>query len=147
MPDWNTRLAVSYTDDEGNTVEVTPIDSFTPSFTLNAEALHSIEDTHIGVVYMPEAMSFSMTVRAIGEVAAKLTAIALAGRRFDVLLQEGEGGGTDWSFKNVVMRNCIITSATPTAATTSGAPSATFAGFALGAKVEGKPAETTVEAP
>ena len=28
MPDWNTRLAVSYTDEDGNTVELTPIDAF-----------------------------------------------------------------------------------------------------------------------
>jgi hypothetical protein len=136
MPDWNTRLAVSYDPPDGETVEITPIDSFTPSFSLNAEALHSIEDTHIGVIYMPPAMSFSMTVRAIGEVAAKLTLLALEGQRFDVLLQEGEGN--DWSFSRVVMSNCVITSATPSAVTISGAPAATFSGFALGATAESK---------
>jgi hypothetical protein len=136
MPDWNTRLAVSYTDDQGQTVEITPIDSFTPSFSLNAEALHSIEETHVGVVYNPKAMSFSLTVRAIGEVAARLTVLALEGRRFSVLLQEGEG--TDWAFSRIVVSDCVITSATPSSATISGAPAATFSGFALGATAQPK---------
>jgi hypothetical protein len=134
MPDWKTRLAVSYTDDSNQTVEITPIDSFTPSFALNCEAVHSCEATHIGVVYTPQALSFSMTVKAMGDgaVAAKLTVLALEGRRFNVLVQESEGG-SDWSFASVVMEGCIITSATPTAVTISGAPTATFSGFALGA--------------
>jgi hypothetical protein len=140
MPDWNTRLAVSYTDDRNQTVEITPIDAFTPSFALNAEALHSIEQTHIGVVYTPEAMSFSLTVKAIGDVAGRLTALALEGRRFSVVLQESDGGD-DWSFRTIVMENCVITSATPTAATISGAPTATFSGFALGARATPKGAD------
>ncbi len=137
MPDWKTRLAVSYTDEDGNTVNVTPIDSFSPSFSLNAEVLHSLEQTHIGVVYSPQAISFSMTVKAIGDAAAKLTALALQGKRFDILLQESDGGD-DWAFKTVVMKECIITSATPTSASISGAPSATFSGFSLAASAEPK---------
>jgi hypothetical protein len=140
MPDWNTRLAVSYTDEDGNTVNLTPIDAFAPNFTLNAEALHSIEETHIGVVYTPEALSFSITVKAIGDVAAKLTTLALQGKRFDVLLQESEGG-EDWSFASIVMSGCIITAAQPTSATISGAPAATFSGFALGATAAPKAGE------
>jgi|SRR5688572_8457633 len=140
MPDWNTRLAVSYTDEDGNTVNLTPIDAFAPNFTLNAEALHSIEETHIGVVYTPEALSFSITVKAIGDVAAKLTTLALQGKRFDVLLQESEGG-EDWSFASIVMSGCIITAAQPTSATISGAPAATFSGFALGATAAPKVGE------
>jgi hypothetical protein len=140
MPDWNTRLAVSYTDEDGNTVNLTPIDAFAPNFTLNAEAMHSIEETHIGVVYTPEALSFSITVKAIGDVAAKLTTLALQGKRFDVLLQESEGG-EDWSFASVVMSGCIITAAQPTSATISGAPAATFSGFALGATATPKAGE------
>ena len=132
MPDWNTRLAVSYTDDQGQQVDVTPIRAFTPTFSLNAEALHSIEATHMGVVFMPESISFSMTVDAIGDVAAKLTVLALEGRRFDVLLQEATGD--DWSFRSIVMSECILTSASPSAAALSGAPSATFSGFSLGAR-------------
>ncbi len=137
MADWDTRLAVSYTDEDGNSAEISPIDTFSPSFSLNAEALHSLEATHIGVIYSPQAMSFSMTVKAIGDIAAKLTSLALAGKRFDIVLQEAEGG-SDWSFRSLVMPDCIITSATPTSATVSGAPTATFSGFSLSAKAEPK---------
>ncbi|HEX7245265.1 MAG TPA: hypothetical protein VF245_06860 [Solirubrobacterales bacterium] len=142
MPDWNTRLAVSVTDDQGNTVAVTPIDSFTPTFAVNAEALHSLELTHVGVIYSPDGITFSMTVKAIGDATAKLTALALAGKHFDVVLQETDDGH-DWSFKSVVMARCLITSSVPTAATVSGAPSATFSGFSLGAKVEDKAGQST----
>jgi len=141
MPDWKTRLAVTYTDQDGNQVDVTQIDSFTPSFTLNAEAVHSLAQTHIGVSYSPDTMSFTMTVKAIGPVAGQLTALALQGKRFDVTLHENNGD--DWSFKTVVMSDCIITSATPTAATISGAPSATFSGFSLQATVDPKVGQKT----
>jgi hypothetical protein len=141
MPDWNTRLAVTYTDTDGNTVPITPIDSFAPTFALNAEALHSIEATHMGVIYSPEGMTFTMTVKAIGDVAAKLTSLALQGKHFDVVLQETDDGH-DWSFKSIVMQRCLITSAGPTTATVSGAPSATFSGFSLGAKSENKAGQT-----
>jgi hypothetical protein len=97
MPDWNTRLAVSYTDDEGNDVVVKPIDSFTPSFSINAEPISSIEAINTGVIFSPESLSFSMTVKAIGPVAAQLTALALQGRRFNITLQEGTGD--DWSLR------------------------------------------------
>jgi hypothetical protein len=138
MPDWKTRLAVSYTPSGSTTpVDITPIDSFSPSFSLNAEVLHSIEQTHIGVVYNPESISFSLTVKTIGDVAANLTALALEGTRFDITLQESENG-SDWSFSKIVLRECIITSATPTAASISGAPTATFSGFSLGASTEPK---------
>lgn len=137
MPDWNSRLAVSYDASDGSSGEISPIDSFSPSFALNAEAMHSIEATHIGVIYNPQAMTFSMTVKAIGDVAAKLTMLALNGTRFNVVLQETDGG-SDWSFKSVVMSDCIITSAAPSAATITGAPAATFSGFSLSAKAEPK---------
>jgi hypothetical protein len=140
MADWDTRLAVSYNDGSGD-IEISPIDSFSPTFSLNAEVLHSIEDTHIGVVYSPQAISFSMTVRAIGDVAAKLTRLALNGTRFDVVLKEKEGD--DWSFRSVVLSDCVITSAAPSTATISGAPSATFSGFSLGAKAEPKAGAAT----
>jgi hypothetical protein len=138
MPDWRTRLAVSYQEKtpEGatTTVQITPIDSFTPSFTLSSEPLHSIEQTHVGVVYTPQAISFTMTVRAIGDVAAKLTALAFAGTRFDVVLLVEEGG--DWAFKSMVLSDCVITSAAPSVVTPTGAPTATFSGFSLGAKAD-----------
>ncbi len=136
MPEWKTRLAVSYIAG-GNTVTISPIDSYTPTFALNAEALHSIEQTHIGVIYSPQAMSFSLTVKAIGDVAAQLTVLALEGKKFNIVLQETDDGN-DWSFKKVVMEDCIITSASPSAAVISGAPAATFSGFSLAASAEPK---------
>lgn len=134
--DWKTRLAVSYVDENGVKVDVSPIDSFSPSFSLNAEVIHSIEKTHIGSVFTPQSITFSMTVKAIGDVAAQLTVLALDATRFDVTLHENDG--TDWSFKRVVLRDCIITSASPSNATISGAPSATFSGFSLQATAEPK---------
>ncbi len=136
MPEWKTRLAVSYIEG-GNPVSISPIDSYTPTFSLNAEAMHSIEQTHIGVIYTPQAMSFSMTVKAIGNVAAQLTALAMEGKTFDIVLQETDDGN-DWSFKTIVMKGCIITSASPSPATISGAPAATFSGFSLAASAEPK---------
>ncbi len=134
MPDWKTRLAVSYKDQDGNEVEITPIDAFTPTFALNAEVLHSLEATHIGAIYSPSTITFSMTVKAIGPVAGQLTVLALEGKRFNVLLQETDDGH-DWAFSQLVMEDCIITSASPTAATISGAPSATFSGISLKSSV------------
>ena|ERR1700754_422923 len=144
MREWKTRLAVSFTSN-GTNYLISPIDSFSPTFALNAEAMHSIEQTHIGVIYSPDSMTFSLTVKAIGDVAAQLTAIALQGTPFDILLQENNGD--DWSFHSIVMSNCIITSASPSNATVSGAPAATFSGFALAGKSDGKAAQTTVSVP
>jgi hypothetical protein len=143
MPDWNTRLVVSYTAN-GQTKIITPIDSFTPTFALTAEALHSIEHTHIGVVYSPQAMTFQMTVKAIGTISAELTALAINRTRFDVTVQEAEG--SDWSFSSVVMKNCIITSAVPSTSPVTGAPTATFSGFSLGASETDK-AQATATLP
>jgi hypothetical protein len=70
-------------------------------------------------------------------VAGQLTALALQGKPFDLILQEAEGGD-DWSFKSIVLGQCIITSATPTSATIAGAPSATFSGFSLAGSAETK---------
>jgi hypothetical protein len=142
--DWQTRLAVSYTDANNNDVDITPIDAFSPSFALNADVLHSIEDTHIGVIFNPKAVSFTMTVKAIGDVAAQLTAIAFEGQRFSITLQES-GDGLDWSFKTIVLSSCIITSASTNAPVT-GAPTATFSGVSLHAKEEPKTG-TAVEIP
>jgi hypothetical protein len=134
--DWKTRLAVSYVDKNGVKVDVSPIDSFSPSFSLGAEVIHSIEKTHIGSVFTPQSITFSMTVKAIGDVVAQLTVLALDATRFDVTLHENDG--TDWSFKRVVLRDCLITSASPSNATVSGAPSATFSGYSLQATAEPK---------
>jgi hypothetical protein len=133
--DWKTRLAVSY-DDGGPTVNITPIDSFSPSFSLAVEPIHSIEQTHVGAVFSPKSITFTLTVRAIGDVAAKLTSLAMRGKRFNITLQEKTGD--DWAFQSVVLRDCIITSASPTSATPTGAPSATFSGFSMRATADDK---------
>ena len=135
MADWQTRLAVSFVE-SGRTVLITPINAFSSTLSLNAEALHSIEATHIGVVYTPQTMNFSLTVSAIGDVAAQLTALALEGKRFDIILQETDDG-TDWSYKKVVMKECIITQSSQSVAL-SGAPQVTFSGFSLSTSAEPK---------
>lgn len=134
MPNWQSRLAVSVTDETGD-IDVTPISSFSPSFALSAEAIHSLEKTHIGVVYSPKSVTFTMTVTAIGDAAARLTSLAMSGKTFDILLQESDDG-TDWSFKKIMLSDCVITSASPTSASVAGAPSATFSGFSLNASAE-----------
>ena len=133
--DWRTRLAVSYTEN-GKTVDITPIDSFSPSFSLAIEPIHSIERTHVGAVFSPQSITFSMTVKAIGDVAARLTALAMEGKRFDITLQEKVGD--DWAFESVVLGDCMITSAMPTSASPTGAPTATFSGFSMHATTESK---------
>jgi len=127
--DWKTRLAVHWTDDRGKDHDVSPIQSFTPTFSTNAEPIHSIERTHVGVVFSPQSLTFSLTVSAIGDAAAQLTKLALEGSRFDVTLQEQTGN--DWSFSTIVMKDCVITSAGPTSATISGTPQAQFSGFSM----------------
>lgn len=139
--EWKTRLAVQYTKGT-ETVQISPIDSFSPSFSLNVEALHSCEATHIGAVYAPAAMNFTMSVKAIGDVAGRLTKLALDGELFDIALLEH--AGDDWAFSSFVLRDCLITSATPTTATISGAPAATFSGFSLGATVDPKAGDASV---
>jgi len=134
--DWRTRLAVRYSVNGGNPVDITPIDSFSPSFSLAVEPIHSIEQTHVGAVFSPQSVTFSMTVKAIGDVAAKLTALALSGQRFDITLQERTGD--DWSFQSIILGDCLITNATPSAASPSGAPSATFSGFSMRASSDSK---------
>ena len=116
MPDWNTRLAASYTDDAGKTVDVTPIDAFTPTFALVREPIHSLEATHVGAGRGPgEVVVFAgrdatMTVKAIGPVAGQLTELALKAKRFSLLLQE-TNDGHDWAFKSIVLEGCVITGA------------------------------------
>ncbi len=143
MNDWNSRLVVSYTDEDNNEVTITPIDSFTPTFTLSAEPVHSIEKTHLGVIYSPQSLTFNMTVKTIGPVAAQLTALAIERKLFDLKLQRQDG--TDWAFDKIVMTDCVITSSGPSSTSVSGPPTATFSGFSLAASAEG--AGATVDAP
>lgn len=138
MPEWNTKLAVTYTKGT-DTVSITPIDSFSPSFSMNVEPLHSVEASHIGAIFSPPTINFSMTVKAIGTVVGQLTKLALDGELFNISLLEQVGD--DWTFSSFVLENCLITSAAPTTATISGAPAATFSGFSLSAKIDPKVGE------
>ncbi|MDK1376441.1 hypothetical protein QN222_18315 [Sinorhizobium sp. 6-70] len=132
MANWRSRLIVSFVE-AGQKKTISPIDSFQPSFSLNAEPIHSIEATHIGVIYSPDQINFSMTVKAVGAdgPAARLTHLALQGIPFNVELEVREGDEDDWSFESIVLADCIITNATPSNASISGAPTATFSGFAM----------------
>lgn len=127
--EWNTRLAVHYTDPDGKDVVITPIQAFAPTFATGAEAVPSLEATHVGVVRGVTSFTFTMSVPATGPAAGKLTAMALQGTRFTISLQEQTGD--DWSFTSIVMRECVITNAQPTTAALTGIPLATFAGFSL----------------
>jgi hypothetical protein len=141
--DWKTRLGVRITAG-GTETRVYLAQSFVPTFGTSAEPLHSIERTHVGVVTTPQSLTFTLSVTTIGPAAAELTALALNGDPFDVVLLEQEGN--DWSFATIVMKQCYITSAAPGSATVSGAPVATFSGFALGTVVTDN-ANTTTKAP
>jgi hypothetical protein len=127
--DWNTRLAVRYKDEQGTEHEISPINSFTPTLAANAEPIHSIERTHVGVVFNPQAITFQMSVSAIGDSAARLTALAINRLPFTIMLQEKTGD--DWSFNSIVLSDCVITSAGPTNASPTGVPQATFSGFSM----------------
>ncbi len=137
MADWATRLAVSYQDETGASHLITPIDAVTQTIATNAEVIHSIERSHAGIIYTPQGMTFTLTVKSIGDVAADLTAISLEGKRFSIIVQERDGEHADWGFKNLVLSECLITSVAHSA-NPSGAPSATFSGVSLGASAEPK---------
>lgn len=142
--DWKTRLGVRFTVDGTRETRIHLAQSFVPTFGTSAEPLHAIERTHVGVVATPQSLTFSLSVTAIGAAAADLTALALRGDPFDIVLLEQDGD--DWSFSSIVMKQCYVTSAAPGSATVSGAPVATFSGFSLGVAVTDN-ANTTTKAP
>jgi hypothetical protein len=119
MPDWNTRLEVKV----GNQT-VAPISQFTPTFNTPHTVIHSIDSDNVGYVRQPATFTFTMTVQAIGTIVADLTALALGGREFEIAVSEKKG--TDWAFKAVKFKRCILTSANPSNVVIDGAPSATF---------------------
>jgi hypothetical protein len=139
MPDWNSRLVVTV---NGNTV--TPIESFTPTYTTPVTPIHSIEADNVGALSHPQSATFTMTVKAVGgppaTSAATLAKLALKGTKFNIQLAEQKG--TDWSFKKLLFRDCIITSANPSNAVMDGVPIATFSGIVLGFN-----ADTDIETP
>lgn len=130
-PTWSNRLAVSYTDGT-NTYDITPIDSFQPTFALPVEVVHSLERTHAAIVRQPRSITFTFTARALGDVVARLTRLAINGTEFNITMQE-VGATQQWAFRSIVLSRCIITNCQPTNATVNGPPVATFSGVSLGA--------------
>jgi hypothetical protein len=125
MADWNTRLEITV----GSTV-LSPIDSFTPTFSTPHTVIHSIEADRVGVLHQPQTATFQMALKAIGPPVAELTKLALAGTKFNI--QVAEKKGEDWSFKKLLFRDCLITSANPSNVVIDGAPAAAFSGVILG---------------
>lgn len=125
MADWNTRLVVSV-----DSTVITPIDSFIPVFSLGRTVIHSIEADNVGSVSSPRTATFTMSLKAIGPAVATLTQMALSRTKFSIQL--GVQSGNDWSFKQLLFRECLITSANPSNTTPDGAPAATFGGVILG---------------
>jgi hypothetical protein len=106
MPDalkWDTRLTVMV----GTTV-VTPVDSIIPNFNTPVQTLHSLEADNVAHIVQPEAVTFAMTVKAIGPVVAKLTDLARNHKSFTLAVSEKTGN--DWTFSNVAFNDCYITS-------------------------------------
>jgi hypothetical protein len=135
MPDWNSRLEVS--------VDGTPlvaVESVTPTYTTPVTPIHSIEADNIGALYHPQTATFTMTVKAIGASVLTLTQLAIAGTKFKIQLAEKTG--TDWTFKKLLFRDCIITSVNPSNVVMDGVPVATVSGIILGFN-----ASTDIEAP
>ena len=146
MPDWKSRLSVKYDSGTGEQT-ITPIESFQPSFAMNAEPLHSVEAINIGVIHMPEQLNFSITVKALGTATAQLTMLALNGTPFKIVMEEVDEGDVDWSLTEVLLDKCIITNAVPSTAAISGAPTATFSGFALGGQAKSSAESASAGAP
>lgn len=122
---WKTRLEISV---DGKVVS--PIDSFTPTFTTPTTVIHSIEADNIGAVFQPQTATFTMSLKAIGPSVAELTKLALEGKKFNISVAEHRG--TDWTFSKLLFRDCVITSANPSNVVIDGAPMATFNGIILG---------------
>src|SRR5262250_50269 len=122
MPDWKTRLAVTVQSKDGNVSPtiVTPIESFTPTYTTPVTPIHSIEADNIGALYHPQTATFTMTVKAIGASVAALTKLAIAGTKFNITLTERKG--TDWTFNTLLFRDCIITTVNPSNVVMDGVP-------------------------
>src|SRR5713226_9713200 len=122
---WKTRLEVT-----ANGKVVGAIDSFTPTFTTQATPIHSIEADNIGAIVHPQTATFTMTLKAIGPNVAELTKFAIEGTKFNISVAEKKG--SDWTFKKMLFRDCLITSANPSNVVIDGAPTATFNGIILG---------------
>jgi hypothetical protein len=121
---WNTKLAVMV-----NNVLVSPIESFSPTLNVAHRVQHSLEADNVGIVLQAQTFTFTMTVRAVGATVATLTALALAGTQFAIVLTEQVG--SDWTFKSIAFNICYFTSVAPSNVTLDDSPTATFSGVCL----------------
>jgi hypothetical protein len=135
MPDWNSRLEVSV-----NGTALVAVESVTPTYTTPVTPIHSIEADNIGALYHPQTATFTMAVKAIGASVLTLTQLGIAGTKFNIQLAEKKG--TDWTFKKLLFRDCVITSVNPSNVVMDGVPIATISGIVLGFN-----ASTDIEAP
>jgi hypothetical protein len=135
MPDWNSRLEVSV-----NGTPLVAVESVTPTYATPVTPIHSIEADNVGALFHPQAATFTMTVKAIGSSVLTLTKLALGGTKFNIQLAEKKG--TDWTFKKLLFRDCIIASSNPSNVVIDGVPIATFNGIVLGFN-----ADSDIEAP
>ena len=132
MPDWNTRLAVTVGTDL-----VSPIETFSPTFTTPFRVQHSLEKDNVGFVREPFTFTFNMTVRAISDPgaangAARLTKLALDGTEFQITVVRADGSpGNQWAFQETLFKRCFITSAQSSSITLQDSPTATFSGICL----------------
>ncbi len=126
---WETRLEVTV---DGKVLS--PIKSFSPTFTTQATVIHSIEADNVGAVINPQTATFTMTLDAIGPNVAELTKLALSGKKFNISVAEKKG--TDWTFKKMLFRDCLITSAAPSNVVIDGVPTATMSGLILGFRAD-----------
>ncbi|HVQ93858.1 MAG TPA: hypothetical protein VMU51_22660 [Mycobacteriales bacterium] len=117
-PQWATNLVVKV-----NSITVTPILSFNPTFTVPVVPLHSLEGDNVAHVAQPATFTFTMAVQAIGPVVAMLTDLAL--KRTSFTVEASEASGDDWSFTSLTFTDCFITSIATTAII-GGVPTATF---------------------
>ena len=121
---WNTKLAVAV-----NGTVVSPIESFTPTFSTGHRVQHSLEVDNVGIVTQAQTFTFSLTVRAVGGAVAGLTTIALGGTEFQIVVTEQTG--SDWTFKQIAFNHCYFTSAAPSNVTLDDSPTANFSGVCL----------------
>ena len=124
MADWNSKLVVSVAG-----AVITPSDTFVPTFTLPRTVIHSIEKDRVGSIAGPRTATFTMSMKAIGPSVAILTNMALNGTEFSVSV--AVQSGNDWSFLQLLFRECLIISANPSNLSTD-APVASFNGIILG---------------
>lgn len=144
MADWNTRLAIVYQPQDpitgqpqGNALQITPINSFQSTMNTAAQALHSLEQTHVGAVFSPADIQFTMTVVQSASEMGHLMEIGLNRARFQIGVVVSEvnpvTGTSDWNLQQIILNNCIITQMQvgPIVTTPGVAPTIVISGVSL----------------